>query len=203
LVSELCKFETADGLTAWTHTALPRKNQLTNADACTVEAAFEAQLARLGEVAQDLRPKDPRPEGRVTLLSKPVRERDRAHLKFVAGEPCLICARIPSDPHHIKFADRWTVGRKVSDRFTVPLCRLHHRELHRRGNERLWWQQKAIEPLNIAKALWNKTHDPASDDIAGDPGHAIKRSNEPVQRARLATRIQNDETKPTAGPEVR
>src|SRR6187399_338218 len=78
----------------------------------------------------------------VIVLSKPVRERDRVHLRYVAGRPCLVCGRTPSDPHHIKFAENWTAGRKVSDRFTVPLCRAHHHELHRRGPERIWWQQK-------------------------------------------------------------
>ena len=50
------------------------------------------------------------------------------------------------------------MGRKVSDRFTVPLCRLHHRELHRGGDERAWWRRYGIEPLGIASALWKKTH---------------------------------------------
>ena len=42
------------------------------------------------------------------------------------------------------------MGRKVSDRFAVPICRLHHRELHRRGNEHIWWQNQGIDPLVVA-----------------------------------------------------
>ena len=94
----------------------------------------------------------------MVLLSKPVRERDRHHLKFVTTQPCLICGRTPSDAHHVKFAEQRALGRKVSDRFTVPVCRLHHRELHRRGNERAWWQGYGIAPLDVAAALWEKTH---------------------------------------------
>jgi hypothetical protein len=71
----------------------------------------------------------------VAVIGKPVRERDRNHLRFVASQPCVLCGRTPSDPHHIKFAGQRAMGRKVGDRFTVPVCRLHHRELHRRGNE--------------------------------------------------------------------
>jgi hypothetical protein len=56
------------------------------------------------------------------------------------------------------------MGRKVSDRFTVPLCRLHHRELHHRGDERLWWQDKGIDPLAVAAALWRKTHEDEPDE---------------------------------------
>jgi hypothetical protein len=83
--------------------------------------------------------------------------RDKAHLKFVASQPCLICGRQPSDPHHLRFAQPRAIGLKVSDEFTVPLCRGHHRELHRAGNEAVWWQDRRIDPLEIAKNLWEQT----------------------------------------------
>ena len=60
--------------------------------------------------------------------------------------------------HHIKFAEPRAMGRKVSDRFIVPICRLHHRELHRYGDEQIWWQKLGIEPLNVAAELWKRTH---------------------------------------------
>jgi hypothetical protein len=50
------------------------------------------------------------------------------------------------------------LGRKVSDEFTVPLCRTHHREVHRCGEEGSWWQKTAIDPLAAARTLWLKTH---------------------------------------------
>ena len=50
------------------------------------------------------------------------------------------------------------MGRKVSDKFAVPVCRLHHRELHRRGNERAWWGRQGIDPLPFAATLWERTH---------------------------------------------
>jgi hypothetical protein len=77
----------------------------------------------------------------VTPLGKELRLRDRDHLKFVGTQPCLACGRSPSDAHHLKFAQARALGRKVSDEFTVPLCRTHHRELHQRGDELAWWQQ--------------------------------------------------------------
>jgi len=46
------------------------------------------------------------------------------------------------------------LGRKVSDEFIVPLCRAHHHELHRHGNERAWWANLQIAPLPIAQQLW-------------------------------------------------
>jgi hypothetical protein len=94
----------------------------------------------------------------VTPLRKPARMRDRDHLRFVSTQPCLACGRSPSDAHHLRFAQQRALGRKVSDEFTVPLCRLHHRELHQRGDERTWWQHLNVDPLDTAQRLWRATH---------------------------------------------
>jgi hypothetical protein len=94
----------------------------------------------------------------VTPIGKTLRLRDRDHLKFVSAQPCVACGRSPSDAHHLKFAQGRALGRKVSDEFTVPLCRTHHRELHRRGDERIWWQQLNMNPLLAASALWTQSH---------------------------------------------
>ena len=71
-------------------------------------------------------------------LAEPKRLRDKGHLKFVASQPCVVCGRQPSDPHHLRFAQPRALGLKVSDEFTVPLCRGHHRQLHQTGNEEAW-----------------------------------------------------------------
>jgi hypothetical protein len=83
--------------------------------------------------------------------------RNKAHLAFVAAQPCLVCQRTPCDAHHLKFAQPRTLGRKVSDEFTVPLCRDHHQELHRNGNEVAWWANVHIAPIEAAKDLWDTT----------------------------------------------
>ena len=85
------------------------------------------------------------------------RHRDKAHLTFVASRACLICGRKPADPHHLRFAQVRALGRKVSDEFTVPLCRLHHREVHRAHNEADWWSKLGIDALAIALKLWKTT----------------------------------------------
>jgi hypothetical protein len=92
-------------------------------------------------------------------LTKPRRRRSKAHLAFVAAQPCLVCQRTPCDAHHLKFAQPKALGRKVSDEFTVPLCREHHHELHRHGNEAAWWANLKLAPLEAAKELW--LNDPA------------------------------------------
>src|SRR5262249_22317528 len=81
---------------------------------------------------------------------------DKTHLKFVASQPCLICGRQPSDPHHLRFAQPRAIGLKVSDEFTVPLCR--GRQLHQTSNEEAWWADRKINALEIAKSLWEQTH---------------------------------------------
>jgi hypothetical protein len=94
----------------------------------------------------------------VLTISEPKRLRDKAHLKFVASQPCLICGRQPCDPHHLRFAQPRAIGMKVSDEFTVPLCRGHHRQLHQAGDEVAWWQKLNLKPLAVAKELWQQTH---------------------------------------------
>jgi hypothetical protein len=91
-------------------------------------------------------------------IAEPKRLRDKAHLKFVASQPCLVCGRQPSDPHHLRFAQPRAIGLKVSDEFTVPLCRGHHRQLHQAGNEVAWWEGHKINALETAKQLWEQTH---------------------------------------------
>ncbi len=76
----------------------------------------------------------------------------------MASQPCLVCGRQPSDPHHLRFAQPRALGLKVSDEFTVPLCRGHHRQLHQAGNEVTWWADLKINALEIAKGLWEQTH---------------------------------------------
>jgi hypothetical protein len=91
-------------------------------------------------------------------LSKPIRRRDKQHLRFVASQPCLICGRAPSDAHHLRFAQPRAMGRKSSDEFTVPLCRTHHRENHQTGREQTWWASMSIDPLDVAAKLWRSSH---------------------------------------------
>ncbi len=79
------------------------------------------------------------------------------HLRFVANQPCLVCSRTPSDAHHLKFAQPHALSKKVSDEFTVPLCRIHHRQLHHGGNEVNWWMDLDIDPLPIARQLWQQS----------------------------------------------
>ena len=87
----------------------------------------------------------------------------------MAKQPCLICGRTPADAHHLRFAQHRALGRKVSDEFIVPLCRGHHREVHRSGDEAAWWSKAGIDPIGTARTLWTETH----------PLRSVARSPEP------------------------
>jgi len=103
----------------------------------------------------------PRIDKSVLAFPEPRRVRDKEHLRFVATQPCLICGRTPSDAHHIRFAQLRALGRKVSDEFTVPLCRGHHRQVHQTGNEPTFWEHLGIDAMEVANSLWQRSRTPS------------------------------------------
>lgn len=82
------------------------------------------------------------------------RIRNKDYRRFVATLPCLVCGRVPSHPHHVRFAQPRVLGMKVGDDWVVPLCYMHHRSVHQVGHEQDWWQAKGIDPLAEAERLW-------------------------------------------------
>jgi ERF superfamily len=145
LIEQMAAINSEDEAAAWAHRNLPAKNTLTAADAKMVEERFQA---RLSTISNGVAP---------GALGKTVRLRDKDHRKFVLRQPCLVCGRVPSDPHHLTFTQPRALGRRVSDEFTVPLCRVHHRELHLSGNESAWWHRLNIDPLPVALKLWQQS----------------------------------------------
>jgi hypothetical protein len=170
LLREIEDLSAPDDAALWAHRKLPAKNQLSATDAQQVEEAFAAKLAVIQ--AQSAKSDDvlsyqslAEQTGAATQINKsvlvfpePRRIRDRDHIRHVIKQPCLLCGRRPSDPHHLRFAQSSVLGRKVSDEFTVPVCRAHHREIHRCGDEESWWRNTRIDALAAARALWLETH---------------------------------------------
>jgi hypothetical protein len=163
LLREIEGLSAAEDAALWAQRCLPAKNQLSATDAQQVEEAFAAKLA-------SIHPVEPGDQGEsdkngileidksILAFPEPRRIRDRDHIRHVIKQPCLICGRRPSDAHHLRIAQSRALGRKVSDEFTVPLCRAHHREVHRCGDEGSWWRKTEINPLEAARALWLETH---------------------------------------------
>ena len=98
-----------------------------------------------------------KPELPRRVAAKTIRLRDKEHCKFVATQPCVVCGRTPTEPITFALPSRALLGRKVSDEYTVPVCRLHHRDLHSYGDEASWWAGVSIDPLPIALELWRKS----------------------------------------------
>jgi hypothetical protein len=227
LVAELNALVCGDDAALWAKRSLPEKNRLTAADAQTVEDAFRARLAIIatlpagdGQTPVEAEPSaaaavDPQPDktgkrSRSKSIDKsalpflePRRIRDRDHIRYVARQPCLICGRQPCDAHHLRFTQSRALGRKVSDEFTVPLCRGHHREIHRYGDEIAWWNKAGIDPTVNARALWLKTRPlpiPSKPRIKGGGGGAtigISPGTTPDRSAN--SREANYKTKPIVG----
>lgn len=201
LLGQLAQLTDAGDFLGWAKATLPLKNTLLEADARSIEAAYQrrveqaaivnpAQDQPVPETGQPVTPQFPQidrasatpaPEatsGQVedglAFPKEPPRKRSKVHLAFVRGQPCLVCQQAPSDAHHLKFAQPRAFGRKVSDEFTVPLCRSHHQALHRHGNERAWWANLQISPIPVANELW-----------AASPVHAA--SGAPLEETHVST----------------
>jgi ERF superfamily protein len=190
LLSEISGLASQDSAATWAGDALPAKNTLTAADAKLVEDAFEQKLSQLsaspgetveppiiealpasvegsqdidtGNTANQLQSKGI--DKSVLAVSAPRRYRNKEHLRYVTLQPCLLCARKPSDAHHLRFVQPRALGRKTSDEFAVPLCRIHHRAAHRAGDERAWWKAAGVDPLKVARKLWRDTRDNKGQD---------------------------------------
>jgi hypothetical protein len=228
LAGELKDLGSAEEAAMWAHRALGAKNSLNAADAKQIEDGFRVRLATLESVADmgetPLSPGEPTLQARSSPRKRqrrkparpsdapgidkseldhpePRRVRDRDHVRFVAKQPCLLCGRTPSDPHHLRFAQQRALGRKVSDEFTVPLCRGHHREVHRCGDEAAWWKKAGIDPSAFARALWLQTHPlPARprnmSEGAGAVAAVSPKLNNADHNRPTATGSPNYETKP-------
>src|SRR5262249_44438947 len=126
LLAEIGEIAWAEGAAAWAREALATKNKLSAPDAKLVEDAFEQKLSEIASAGTnpskddtatasdaDLQDTsrtataDPGPslgiDKSVLAVAAPRRYRNREHLRYVAKQPCLICGRRPSDPHHLRY----------------------------------------------------------------------------------------------------
>ena len=181
LLGEISGLRSAENAASWARDGIIAKNSLGAADAKLVEEAFELSLSEFVHAepveaptisgiveTQRTTPKQAAPdtEGNdaprtvdksVLTIAEPRRYRNKEHLRFVAQQPCLVCGRKPSDPHHLRFMQPRALGWKVSDEFVAPLCRIHHRAVHRVSDERAWWKLAGIDPVKVARKLWKNS----------------------------------------------
>jgi hypothetical protein len=176
LLEDLGQLQSADEAADWVHKNLAAKNTLIAADgqpdAATVENASDLSgspnlVSMEDSTAAPIILPEAAGARRRRVAAKTIRLRDKEHCKFVRTEPCVVCGRAPTEAHHIRFAQPRALGRKVSDEYTVPVCRVHHRELHGYGDEASWWAGVNIDPLPIALELWRRSRLAYSLDASG------------------------------------
>jgi hypothetical protein len=175
LMSELKSIKSAEDAALWARRILPAKNSLNVADARQIEAAFQARLA----VVQN-----------------------------ESGEPDRLCPTVMIAPQQGSIRKPGPASIDKSDlpypeprrirEFTVPLCRGHHREAHRCGDEATWWKNAGVDPTIAARALWRATHplptrlDKISSKSETPLASAAAEQSDPL----LDKRDSDDETKP-------
>jgi hypothetical protein len=124
LLSEIAGLQSQDRATSWARQSLPAKNRLATSDAKLVEDAFEHKLSEFSPSESDgslersssvssIPGSDAASQTigasnsadwhrsneidkSVLAVSAPRRYRNKEHLRFVARQPCLLCARVPS-----------------------------------------------------------------------------------------------------------
>jgi hypothetical protein len=219
LLSEIVALPSQDSATSWAREVLAAKNRLTAADAKLLEDAFEQKLSEFlpaetagppavvesssasvagpqQVVRSDSANRQQSPakiDKSVLTVSAPRRYRNKEHLRFVTQQPCLLCARKPSDAHHLRFLQPRALGRKASDEFAVPLCRIHHRAAHRAGDERAWWKAAGIDPVKTARKLWKETREtpnqPTVEGTALQAPQPAVRANEGEPRVATPVKV--------------
>ena len=93
---------------------------------------------------------------------------DPLHTDFIKSLHCVVCGATPVDPHHVRVSmfntipdgcitvpdsERGGTGLKPADKWTVPVCRIHHDHIHA-GGERIFWLALNINPLALAQSLY-------------------------------------------------
>jgi hypothetical protein len=222
LLLEVESIASSDLAATWAGGALVAKNNLIASDAKLVEEAFERRLSALpssdGAVPANDRSSVPQIDGlqktvtpenidadpgkgidkSILTIAAPRRYRNREHLRYVAQQACLVCGRKPSDPHHLGFTQPRALSRKVSDEFAVPLCRGHHRAVHRSRDERAWWRRADIDPIKVARRLWRETRGIGQrrpQRAASPQPHGAAASSDPKNEDITATATTQEETR--------
>jgi hypothetical protein len=167
LLSEIEGLRRDDELEAWTLRNWAKVNSLASADGERLRQIFASRLAEPRETdhtapvaeAESAGDDQLRFDKSILALPEPRRLRDRdlptllwpnSPASSVAGNPAIliICGLR-------KCAD-W--DKRSATSLRSPLCRAHHRELHRAGKEVDWWSRIGVEPLQMARSLWDASH---------------------------------------------
>ena len=91
------------------------------------------------------------------FLSKS-RNRSPAHRTWVRSHHCCVpgCRDLPIECAHVRRASTAGIGIKSSDAFCLSLCRNHHSESHRIG-EQTFEKRHGIELMALAREFYERS----------------------------------------------
>lgn len=111
---------------------------------------------------------------RIARFRRP-RELDSGYLKHIRTLPCCVCGWIHGTvAAHVRYTDlRYDkvapgIGARPDDRWAVPLCDMHHRQQHARG-EQLWWVEQKIDPVRWAVKNYRRFKQKQQDFLKENP----------------------------------
>ena len=104
----------------------------------------------------------PKTSSRRAGPAKGDRTASKAHLAYVAAQPCAVPGcRAKANVHHLRLAGAGAcAGKRSGDDRTVPLCLQHHQGnggVHQRGDEAAWWDGIGVDPIELAEQLWRES----------------------------------------------
>lgn len=93
------------------------------------------------------------PESPLTFMKRPKRIRweNSNYLAWVKTQPCACCGQQADDPHHLIGWGQGGMATKAHDIFVIPLCRIHHTELHNDPTE--FERKYGAQPVLIINLL--------------------------------------------------
>lgn len=92
-------------------------------------------------------------ESPLTFMKRPKRIRweNGNYLAWVKTQPCACCGQQADDPHHLIGWGQGGMATKAHDIFVIPLCRIHHTELHNNPTE--FERKYGAQPVLIINLL--------------------------------------------------
>lgn len=118
-------------------------------------------LCLVGEILSKLRS---RPSARIDTSALPhgqePRIRSAAHLAWIRKQRCCVpgCGRREVHAHHLLSGpDLKARGEKASDANCIPLCFVHHDEVHWMGDEQAWAERHELDVVATAAEFWRRS----------------------------------------------
>lgn len=99
---------------------------------CEIESVPKLQKLKSAVVSLKV---EEDPPAQYMRAPKPQYIRSEKWLRWVKSQKCVCCGKQADDPHHLINQGGGIMGSKADDMDCIPLCRIHHNELHHNVKE--------------------------------------------------------------------